>query len=102
METKYILILLLYYVIISVFGVSMTINDKIAAINKKRRIPEARLMLVGLAGAAFPMFIAMNIIHHKTKHPKFMLGLPAETILQCLLIVGVVVLTTHTADPILL
>ena len=68
----------------------MTIKDKTAAIEGQKRVPEKRLMALGLWGGAFPMFITMNLIHHKTKHAKFMLGLPLYTILH-IAIVGVII-----------
>ena len=43
-------------------------------------------MLLGLFGAALPMYVVMKKIRHKTKHKKFMLGLPAEMILHIILV----------------
>lgn len=70
----------------------MTVSDKSAAIKGKRRISEKTLMLVGLCGAAVPMFITMKCIHHKTKHIKFMLGLPLEALLHIAIICAVIYL----------
>lgn len=70
----------------------MTVKDKKAAIKGKRRVPEKTLILVGLCGAAVPMFITMRIIHHKTKHIKFMLGLPLEALLHITIICAVIYL----------
>ena len=85
---------IIYFIIISAVGIFMTVKDKNSAINGKKRIPEKTLMLVGLLGGALPMFITMNMIHHKTKHFKFMLGLPAEIILQIAIIFAVAYFTT--------
>lgn len=79
---KYIPYILIYFIIISLIGILMTVYDKSAAIAGKRRISENSLITVGFLGAAVPMFITMNFICHKTKHPKFMLGLPLEAILH--------------------
>ena len=68
----------------------LTVYDKRIAGSGKRRIPEATLMTVGLLGAAGPMYLTMKKIHHKTKHKKFMLGLPAEVILHILIIAAAV------------
>lgn len=43
-------------------------------------------MTVGFLGAALPMFLTMQCIRHKTRHLKFMLGLPAEFLLHAALI----------------
>lgn len=78
--------LLIYFALISVAAVIITIKDKRAAIRGKQRIPEATLMLTGLAGGALAMYTTMKIIRHKTKHKKFMIGLPLEIALHAALI----------------
>lgn len=83
---KFIPFFLVYYLIISFVGVILTIYDKKIAGTGKWRIPEATLMLLGLFGAALPMYVVMKKIRHKTKHKKFMLGLPAEMILHIILV----------------
>ena len=60
----------------------MTVYDKYAAKHKKRRVPERTLLLVAACGAALPMFIVMQLIRHKTRHKKFMIGLPALFLIQ--------------------
>lgn len=82
-----------YLIIISAIGIFMTVKDKIAAKSGKWRVPENTLMLIGLLGAALPMFITMLIIRHKTKHLKFMLGLPIETVLHIAITAAVVYFT---------
>jgi uncharacterized membrane protein YsdA (DUF1294 family) len=47
-------------------------------------------MGIGLVGGALPMYITMKLIRHKTKHKKFMLGLPAEIILHVALCVAAI------------
>lgn len=88
MDTKYYYAILGYLIIISLIGIFLTVKDKKAAIAGKRRVPENTLMIVGILGAAIPMFITMNIIHHKTKHVKFMIGLPAEAVLHILIVLA--------------
>lgn len=82
----YISFILIYWVVISLVSVIITIKDKRAAVNHKWRVPEATLMLLGFLGGAEAMLLTMKIIRHKTKHLKFMLGLPAEIILHIALI----------------
>ena len=57
-----------------------------AAVKGKWRVPEATLMLVGLFGGATAMLVTMKVIRHKTKHMKFMVGLPLEIALQAALL----------------
>lgn len=77
---------LLYYSVISLISVVLTIADKSAARKRAWRVPESFLMLIGLIGGALPMYITMKVIRHKTKHIKFMLGLPLEILLHAALI----------------
>lgn len=65
------------YAVIGAFAVIITVYDKSAAKRGRRRISENFLMLVAFCGGAIPMLITMKTIHHKTKHNKFMLGIPA-------------------------
>lgn len=78
---------LLYYSVVSLTSVVLTVYDKSAARKGAWRISELMLMLAGLFGGALPMFLTMKIIRHKTKHLKFMLGLPLEMLLHAALIV---------------
>ncbi len=81
-----IFIFIIYYILISIYGIAITVSDKKRAVKEKRRISEHHLMITGLLGASLPMFITMKIIRHKTKHPKFMIGLPAESVFHIILI----------------
>lgn len=83
---KYIFI---WLVIISAVSVILTVYDKIAAKTGSRRIAEKTLMLIGLIGGAGAMLVTMLIIHHKTRHAKFMAGLPIEIILHTGIILAV-------------
>ena len=81
-------IILIAYIIIINIAASMTaIADKKKAEKGKWRIPESTLMLLGLFGGATLEFITMKKIHHKTKHMKFMVGLPIEMFLHYVLII---------------
>lgn len=82
-----IFIFIIYYLLISIYGIAITISDKKRAVKRKRRISENQLMITGLLGASLPMFITMKIIRHKTKHPKFMIGLPIESVFHIILVI---------------
>lgn len=79
-------ILFAYLIIITIIGVALTVYDKSAARHGKRRIPEKTLMALGFFGPAAPIYITMKIIRHKTKHIKFMLGLPIFFIIHIIAI----------------
>ncbi len=82
-----------WWIIISLVSVILTVYDKRIAGSGKRRIPESTLMTVGLLGGAAVMYFTMKKIRHKTKHKKFMLGLPAEVILHIAVIAVVIYLS---------
>lgn len=72
---------------ISVVSVMLTVYDKVASMAKKWRIPEKVLMMFGFFGGATAMYVTMQLIRHKTKHKKFMIGLPVFIIIHIVLIV---------------
>lgn len=78
-------LLLIYFAVISLVAIILTVADKAKAKREAWRIPEATLMLVGLFGGALPMYVTMKTIRHKTKHKKFMIGLPLEIALHALI-----------------
>ena len=68
--------LLIIYFCFSLLAVCLTVYDKYAAKRKKARIPEKILFLTALFGGSLAMYITMLVIRHKTKHKRFMIGLP--------------------------
>ena len=73
---------ILYLAAISILSVIICIGDKIAAKHNKKRVMEKTLFLISALGGAAAMYITMRIIRHKTKHNKFMIGLPLIILLQ--------------------
>ena len=71
----------------SVLGMVQTMLDKQKARRRQRRIPEKRLMWFGALGGALVMWLTMILVHHKTRHRKFMIGLPIMAVIQILMIV---------------
>lgn len=73
---------------ISLVSVVVTIIDKLRAQrqNGARRVPENTLMLLAALGGAASMLITMLMIRHKTRHVKFMLGLPIILVFQAVLV----------------
>lgn len=83
---NHLIFVLIYFCVISLAAVIITVADKIAAINHKQRVPEATLMTVGLFGGSLMMYLTMKTIRHKTKHKKFMIGLPLEILFNASLV----------------
>ncbi len=77
-------ILPIYLAIISIISIIVCIYDK--KVSKKNRVelrtPEKTLLILSALGGSVAMYITMLIIRHKTKHFKFMVGIPVIIILQ--------------------
>ncbi|MCM1285588.1 MAG: DUF1294 domain-containing protein [Acetobacter sp.] len=93
---KYIILgTLIYFSVISLISSLTAFSDKKRAISNKQRIPEKTLMLLGLFGGAAAEYITMKKIHHKTRHKKFMIGLPLEVFFHLVTII-IFILKTAT------
>lgn len=81
-------ILAMYLLIISIVSVVICIYDKVVSKTGKvaLRTPEATLMLFSALGGSVAMLICMLIIRHKTKHLKFMIGIPIIILIQAAII----------------
>ena len=87
MPTEVSIALLIYLAVISVISIIVCIYDKIAAkADPKHRIRERTLLILSALGGSVAMFLTMQVIRHKTKHLKFMLGIPAIVIAQIALV----------------
>ena len=78
-------IMLFYLLGVNLIAFAMYGIDKRKAVKDQWRIPEKTLLLAALIGGAVGAFVGMQIFHHKTKHWKFILGVPACMILHIVL-----------------
>ena len=86
-------ILIAYLCVISVVAIAVCIYDKFAAKHAtKHRTPEAVLLLLSALGGSVAMLLTMFVIRHKTKHAKFMIGIPVIILLQAAIAVAVALL----------
>jgi len=60
--------------------------DKKKAIKKAYRIPEKNLFFICILGGSLGMLIGMYKFHHKTKHNKFVYGVPSLLIFNIIMI----------------
>ena len=76
-----------YLTFISIMSFIITAYDKIAAKKwNQYRIPEATLFTLSALGGSVAMLVTMFMIRHKTRHKRFMLGIPFIIALQILAI----------------
>lgn len=82
--------ILFYLFLINVLAFFFTLYDKLASKKfRKNRVRENILLLLGFLGGGLLMYITMRIIKHKTRHKKFMLGLPLIVFIHMLIIIKI-------------
>ncbi len=78
---------LIYLLAVNVFSIIICCYDKYASRSRRRRrVSEKVLLLLSAFGGAVMMYFTMCIIRHKTRHNKFMVGLPIIMLIQATLI----------------
>lgn len=91
MEKILLFALLIYLLIISLTGFILPAVDKYKAQHNKWRIPEKTLFIVSALGGSVAMYISMQLFRHKTKHKRFMIGIPLIIVAQ----IGIVILVWY-------
>lgn len=84
-----------YFIVLNVLSAVLTIADKSFAKRGKWRISENTLLFTAILGGSLAEYIVMRIIHHKTLHKKFMVGLPLILFLQAALIFVALYFAVH-------
>ena len=74
--------LILYYILINLIGLSAMVIDKIRAMERRFRIPESVLLILALLGGSLGCIAGMIKKKKKKRKPKFRYGLPLILILQ--------------------
>lgn len=75
-------LLMIYLLAINLFTFVAYGIDKLKAKRHRWRIPEAKLLLLAIAGGSIGAWMGMFVWHHKTMHKKFKYGVPAILFLQ--------------------
>ena len=75
-----------YLIIINLIAVIVTIHDKRAAVKGTWRVKENTLLLISALGGSPAMYLTMLLIRHKTRKPKFMVGIPLILIVELIII----------------
>lgn len=89
MKDFLIYLLFVYLGVVNVVGFILPAVDKRRAKKDRWRIKESTLFLVSILGGSIAMYISMRLFHHKTKHKRFMIGIPVIIVLQAALIAAV-------------
>ena len=59
--------------------------DKRKAVRHQWRVPERVLIGIALIGGSLGALAGMRIFRHKTKHPKFFIGVPLMIVIQAVI-----------------
>lgn len=77
-----------YLAAVSIVAMAVMIYDKIASKHfTKNRIRESTLLFIAAIGGSVAMFLTMIIIRHKTRKPKFSVGVPVIIVIHLILTV---------------
>ena len=82
------MLLTIYLILVNAIAFLLMLIDKQKAKKKKWRIPEATLMGSAAIGGSIGALAGMYTFRHKTKHPKFTIGVPVILVLQLILAVA--------------
>lgn len=79
-------LLLSYLAVVNLIGFALMGIDKHKAEKRAFRIPEATLFVVALIGGSIGSILGMYTFRHKTRHRRFVYGMPLILFLQIILI----------------
>jgi len=76
-----------YFGLMTVLGFLIMALDKRRAVRGGWRIPERTIFLIALLGGSPGVLLGMELMHHKTRHRKFLILIPLIFALQLVLAV---------------
>ena len=76
----------IYLLAVNALGLFIMHYDKYLARNDKWRIPEKTLIGIAGIGGSLGCLLGMYSARHKTRHPKFTLGIPVILAIQLLIL----------------
>ena len=82
-----ILFIAAYFATINLLAFALMGIDKRKAIKGAFRIPEATLFIIAIIGGSIGSIAGMYPFRHKTRHFKFVYGMPAILFVQILLLI---------------
>ena len=82
--------LLIYLLTVNALALAFMLADKRKAKKNAWRIPEATLMGLAAIGGSLGAWLGMVLFRHKTRHPKFSVGIPVLMLLHITLLLWLV------------
>jgi uncharacterized membrane protein YsdA (DUF1294 family) len=86
LKTYLLYIVGIYILVINITGFASMGVDKYKAKNRLWRIKEATLFMYAIIGGSVGSILGMYVFHHKTKHTKFVVGMPLVLVAQILIV----------------
>ncbi|MBE6094488.1 MAG: DUF1294 domain-containing protein [Schwartzia succinivorans] len=71
-----------YLIVVNISAIAVYGWDKLSAKQGWQRVPEKILLLLALLGGSVGAMAAMTFFRHKTRHLKFIYGVPMIFVLQ--------------------
>ncbi len=81
-------LLVVWLLAVNLISFGQMYSDKRRARRNQWRIPERTLFLTAWLGGSVGAILGMHLFRHKTKHLKFVFGMPAILILQLAVWIG--------------
>ena len=82
-------LLAVYLLIINAIAFSLMLVDKYKAKKNLWRIPEGTLLWAAILGGSIGALAGMHLARHKTKHPRFTIGVPIILALQAVAVITI-------------
>jgi len=76
------IVVIIYLIFINFFTLYLMYADKQKARKRLWRIPEKTFFLVSILGGSLGCILGMYLFRHKTKHLRFVIGVPLIMVLQ--------------------
>ena len=81
--------IVIYLILINIIAFLAMFIDKKKAEKDRWRIKESTLLTLALIGGSIGAIAGMYTFHHKTKKPRFFIGIPVIIVLQIMLIIAI-------------
>ena len=75
-------VILIYLLIMNAAGFLVMTADKLFAKSGAWRVPERSLLGIAAIGGSMGVWLAMYTVRHKTRHAKFVIGVPLILVCQ--------------------
>ena len=74
--------MIIYLILINAIALVLMLADKQFAVNKAWRIPEKVLLGAAFIGGSLGCLLGMKLFRHKTRKPRFSIGVPVILAIQ--------------------